>query len=279
MSRSLRSAAAIIVALACSTAAHAGSAIDRASTVSAFALPIELAPTVTPTIASGDAALAGTSVSGPRLESIRYRPRRRPRNPDREDYGTRSTGFTQIHGGFFDLEGDPPSAFLFGVRGGTSIEEKIQLGVNLDLSHRSDKDAVVLTEVPLPGGGTAERRTVLAESSTNLLPMMVFLQVTPGVDMPIAPYFGIAGGYEVLFLSAEDFTTGDEYDATFGGWAWQAWGGVAMPLSGRTRLMAEVFLNNGDLERDVDDPDTGQSFREIVSVDGAGMRFGLSWGF
>ena len=212
----------------------------------------------------------------PRLESIRYRPRIRERY---SDGGSRGRGFSQIHAGFFDPDGDPPSAAVFGARAGTSIDEHIQLGFGLDLSHRSDRNTVVVREVPLPSGGSAEQRTVLARSSSNLLPMIVFLQVSPGVELPFTPYFGLGGGYEALFLSAEDFRTGEKFDATYGGWGWQVWGGAALPLSGRSRLAAEVFFNNAELERDVDDPSSGATLREIVPMDGVGMRFGLSWGF
>ena len=82
----------------------------------------------------------------------------------------------------------------------------------------------------------------------------------------------------MLFLSAEGVQPEDNFDATYGGWGWQVWGGAAMPLSGRTRLNAEVFLNNSELDRDIDDPQSGAT-REVVPMDGVGMRFGLSWGF
>ena len=74
MSRTLKSAAALVAALLCSAPAQAGSAADRATALSAFALPIEVAPTVMPIVAVGDASYLGTSVPAPRLESIQYRP-------------------------------------------------------------------------------------------------------------------------------------------------------------------------------------------------------------
>lgn len=256
-----------------------------------------VAPAISPlTLGLGTSAVSATSDAGttptaefavfntPVLESIRHRPRRwRDRDRDRGRYeesrSTRSSGFSQIHGGFFDPDGDPPSAMLLGVRAGASLDEKFQLGFGLDWSHRSDRTAAVVTEVPIPGGGVAEQQRVLARSSSNLLPMMAFLQVTPGSDLPLSPYFGVAGGYEVLFLDAEDFETGEEFEATYGGWGWQVWGGATAQLSGRTRLAAEVFWNDAELERDIDDPESGLGLREVIPQDGLGMRVGLSWGF
>lgn len=221
--------------------------------------------------------------NGGTLESIRYRPRRgrqRERERDRDYHSSSSSasGFSQIHGGFFDPDGDPPSAILFGVRAGANLDDNFQLGLSLDWSHRSDRTSTVVTEVPLPGGGTAEQQRVLAQSSSNLVPMMGFLQVSPGHDLPISPYFGVGGGYEVLFLDAEDFATGDSFTATYGGWGWQVWGGATAQLSGSTRLAGEVFWNEADLERDVDDS-AGGTLREVIPENGLGMRFGLSWGF
>ena len=53
---------------------------------------------------------------------------------------------------------------------------------------------------------------------------------------PSTGNFGIGGGYEVLFLSAEDFQTGEKFDATYGGWGWQAWAGLSIPMSNRSRM-------------------------------------------
>ncbi len=36
-------------------------------------------------------------------------------------------------------------------------------------------------------------------------------------------------------------------------------------------------MNQADLGRDVDV--SGQTFREIVNLNGTGMRFGVNWGF
>lgn len=232
----------------------------------AQAAPAEPAPlSITPTFA-------------PVLESIRQQPRRRRYERPR-DYSTNARGFSQIHAGFFDPEDESANSVLFGFRGGTSFDDRVQLGAGFDWSHRGDQSAAVISETPLPGGGTTVKREELARSSINLVPMMAFLQFTPGGDLGVQPYVGIGGGYEVLFVSAEEFNTGEAYDATFGGWGWQAWGGVGVPLSGRSRLTAEVYLNQSEVEREVDDPTVGARVREIVNVDGAGMRFGVSWGF
>ena len=122
-------------------------------------------------------------------------------------------------------------------------------------------------------------RREVSRSSSDLFPFMGYVQLNADRDLPVIPYFGLSGGYEVLFLSAEDFATGEEFDGTFGGFGWQAWGGAALPLGPRAKFTGEVFINDAELGRDVEDNFTGESFRETVDMDGAGMRFGLSWGF
>ncbi len=213
------------------------------------------------------------------LESVRWRPRRyRDRDRDREESRSGSRGFSQIHAGFFDPDGEQEAGFIGGFRGGASLDNNVQLGVGVDWAYKSDRATEIVSQVPLPGGGTSERRLELARSSSNLFPLMAFLQVSPGSENDVHPYFGIGGGYEVLFLSAEDFTTGDEFDATYAGWGWQGWAGVAIPLSGQSRINIEIFRNVAELERDVEDPN-GQTYNEIVDAHGVGMRFGLNWGF
>jgi len=216
------------------------------------------------------------------FESVRWHPRRwRDRGEDdnnRWNSHSGPTGFSQIHAGFYDPDGNEVSnSFLAGARGGIGADEHLQFGLGLDWVHKSERNSALISSVDLPGGGTSERRVELARSSSNLFPVMAYAQFSPGSTAGVTPYFGVGGGYEALFLSAEDFTTGNKFDATFGGWGWQAWAGVSMPVSGSTHLSAEVFRNQSSVERDVND-NTG-NYREVVDLDGLGMRFGLNWGF
>jgi len=239
--------------------------------------PPAAACTLDPIPPANPFALA-TVVPVPRYESIRYRPREHWHEAPPEARGpSRSHGFSQLYGGVLDPDGTQSNSALFGFRAGVSTDDRIQVGIGTDWNHRSEQASVVLRNVPLPGGGTAQQRRELARSSMDLLPMMGLLQLSRGAGL-VRPYVGIGGGYEVLFLTAEDFISGDSFDATYGGWGWQAWAGVALPVAGSTRLTAEVFRNTAEVGRDVSDPVSG-AFREVVSVNGTGVRAGLSWGF
>lgn len=236
-----------------------------------------VAQTVLAPAATLASILSSSWTSGPapgtRYDGLRYRERgRRPR-------ALESASVSQIHGGFLDPDGSERSGFLLGLRAGPQIDQNVQVGGMIDWAHKSDNQSTIISRQPGPGGSTIETRREVSRSSSDLVPIMGFIQLSTDDNMPIIPYFGAGGGYEVRWLSAKDLQTGDDFSATYGGWGWELWGGVAMPLSGRSRLTGEVFVNGAELGRDVDDPLTGDTFRETVKADGVGMRFGLAWGF
>ena len=242
--------------------------------LSAFALPLSdvTAPASTLALMSGYAS-AGPALASAGVSAVRYRPR--------GEYGRGpvTPTLSQIHIGFFDPTEDFSTGFAGGFRAGPLVDPHIQLGVAVDWWHKSESQTVTFGGGPLPGGGSATRQRELSRSSANLFPILGFVQVQGDEDMPVIPYVGVGAGYEVLFLSADDFQSGASFDATYGGFGWQMWGGAAMPLSGRTRVTGEVFYNGAEVGRDVEDAMTGETFRELVKMDGVGMRFGLSWGF
>ncbi|HTM57878.1 MAG TPA: outer membrane beta-barrel protein [Candidatus Udaeobacter sp.] len=209
------------------------------------------------------------------LGAVMYRPRSRYYRRSEPSMGSQA----QVHAGFFDPEGDQNgTGFVLGMRGGPMVDPHIQLGLGVDWEHRSSEQSEVVGTSPGPGGTVITTRRQLSSSSENTFPILGFVQVTGDPSMPVVPYGGIGGGYEIVTLSATDFQSGSSFDATYGGWGWQAWGGAKIPLSGQASVLGEVYLNQSEPHRDVDDPTTGQTFREVVKVNGFGMRFGLSWG-
>jgi hypothetical protein len=240
-------------------------------------------------LATGDFAASATpsSESGGfeavRWHGLRWRDRDHGsyHDPDRDNgeyvHNSGPTGFSQLHGGFFDPDGDASNGFLVGGRGGLGMDEHLQLGLGVDWTHRSDRQSTLVSEVKTQDGTTIERRVELAHWTSDLVPMMAYAQFAPGSPRSLMPYFGIGGGYEVLFRNAEDFQTGEKSNATYSGWGWQAWAGVSLPLTNNARLNGEVFRNQSTVARDLDDTANGFT-REMVPVDGMGLRVGLAWG-
>lgn len=215
-------------------------------------------------------------VSGGRYEASRYRPRREGSH-GRSRW--RGRGVSQVHAGFLDPDGPSEAGFLAGFRGGQQIDDMFQIGLGLDWRNKSGRATEVLQETIGPGGETIIVRRDVSSYSSNLFPALAYFQISGPSHLLLVPYVGAAASWQVLFLNARDFATGQEFDATFDGFGWQLWAGAAMPLSGRSRLLGEVFMNQADLNRDVYDVVLGQDIRETVSVDGVGARFGMSWGF
>ena len=259
-------------------------------TASALALPmVDIAlPTtaVLMTAAAGDEAFAFAQPPPPErhvtvFESVRYRPRRyhEPPPPPRSSGPDRTDGFSQLHAGFLDPDGDERGpGFLGGFRGGVQVDEHLVFGGMVDWRHKAEQQSELVSETTGPGGEPIEVRREFSRSSSDLVPVMGFIQLSAG-SVPFSPYFGGGAGYEILWLRAEDFTTGTEFEGTYGGFGWQVWAGASLPLGGTARLIAEVFSNQSEVGRDVRDDTTGETLHETINVDGTGMRFGLAWGF
>ncbi len=247
---------------------------DPSSASSTPSLALILSP-----VAAELAAFVPAGQPNTTYQSIRYRPRWR-RESSYPGSSGHTGGYLQLQGGVFDPVGDLSNGAMFDMRLGTSVDDRVQLGVQVDWSHRSDHQTAVIGSGTLPGGGTVERRRELSSVSSDLVPLMGFIQISP-VGTHQGPYVGVAGGYQALFISATDFTTtpNQDFNATYDGWGWQFYGGIAFPLSGVTHLTIEGFSNAGDLDRKVDDPSTGVTYREVVDAGGAGIRGGVSWSF
>ena len=188
---------------------------------------------------------------------------------------------TQIHVGFFDPSDNFSTGFEGGFRMGPQVDPHVQIGLAVDWWHKSESSTMDLGSVPLPGGSGSER-LVLSKTSADLMPILAFVQVSGDENLPVIPYGGFGVGYEWLFVSADNYLTSESFEQTFGGFGWQAWGGAGIPLDGRTRINGEVFYNGSEVGSDVDVyiADFGPAtVRDVVKMNGLGMRFGISWGF
>lgn len=239
-----------------------------AFTPSPLAMPVATTEVTAPTgFEAEDAAPSNLAVG--------YYPRyRRPRYREYNDHRTGAD--SQIHAGFFDPTGELGPGFVLGFRGGPEVDPHIQLGLAVDWWHKSEDNTITLGS-ETRNGVPISSQVVLSSSQANLFPILAYIQVSGDQSMQIIPYVGAGAGYEALFLSGTD-TTGANFDETFGGFGWQGWAGVGVPLSGNSRLNAEVFGNWSQVGRDVEDPTFG-TVREVVKMDGVGARFGVSWGF
>lgn len=185
---------------------------------------------------------------------------------------------TQFHLGFFNPNGQLGTEFLAGLRVGPMVDPHVQIGASLDWSHRTDRTSSGGGAVPVqsPFPVTAENGSI--SKTVDLVPMMVFVQVSGDENMKVIPYMGLAGGWEYLNLTADPVGSDPAFDVSCGGWGWQVWGGAALPLSGRVRASGELVFNAAEPSGDFPTA-SGGSQHGHVTMNGVGLRAGISWGY
>jgi hypothetical protein len=224
--------------------------------------------------------------TGVETSMVSYRPRpgakpqtSEPATSHADPSSSEVRSVSQVNLGYFVPDGGLGTRFDLGVRGGPVIADALQLGVAADWMYRTETISQPITSSIGPGGVPITQTQKLARATVNSFPIMAFAQLNVFDFIGLKPYIGGAAGYEVLLLSGEDFTTGNSFNGTFGGWGWQAWAGGSIPLGNRARLTGEAFYNDTQLGRDTEDPTTGESIHETVNGQGKGLRFGVAWGF
>ena len=246
--------------------------IDRSGRAYAFQ-SVDVAATPDP------AALALVSAPAPanvELSAVRYQP-----TQQQQQYDTPANDrpiVSQLHGGYFDASANNTNPFIVGLRAGPMVDKRLQIGIALDWVHQTKNLANVLSKAQGPGDITISTKQDTARALLNLVPIMAFVQASGWGLLGIVPYIGAAGGYEALVLSADNFNTGQSFEANFGGWGYQVWAGAGMPLGRRTRLNGELFVNQAELGKTVTDAN-GVTAKQTIDMNGIGFRLGLAWGY
>jgi hypothetical protein len=239
-----------------------------------FMMPL-VSVTPTTVVAAQFAAPPTLVLATPLVGGVAYRPR---------SYRSRASVMpttTQVHIGFFDPTDDFSTGFVGGFRMGPQVDPRVQIGLAVDWWHRSESTTMDLGEFQLPVV-SGDSRLVLSRTSADLMPVLAFVQVSGDENLSIIPYGGFGVGYEWLFITADDYLTSESFEQTFSGFGWQVWGGAGIPLDGRTRINGEVFYNGSEVGSDVDVyiPGIGPAtVRDVVRMNGLGVRLGVCWGF
>lgn len=190
-----------------------------------------------------------------------------------------SQGYFDLHGGVFRFSDTDAHASDFGGKLGLTLAPGVRLGALMDWQRRAESQTELISKSPGPGGTTITNKVDIGSSSSNLIPFMGFLEAEPMADQQISPYVGVAAGYDWLTLHASRADIPVPFDANYGGFGWQLWGGAAMKLSPMVKLTGEVYGNFGEVSRDAFDTTLNQEVKESVKVDGVGVRGGLQFGF
>jgi hypothetical protein len=256
----------------CSTRPQSGIALFVAacSVLAAVVTPTVARAAESPAVPSTPLVLAHAQLSAPapvEWAAVRYVP---------EPQVTKSRG--QIHGGVYDPESDLARRAIVGLRGGPMLTRNLQIGLGADWMYDSQNLTTSASGITGPGGTPIGVQQVISRASLHQIPVMAFAQFEGWGLLWLVPYVGASGGYQFMVITADNYATNQHFDATLGGWAWQTWAGVGLPMGNNIRLTGEVFVHGGDVSRNTSDSVTGIAFRETAPTDGVGARFGLSWG-
>src|SRR5262245_33680862 len=216
----------------------------------------------------------------PRLLAVEYVSKLPPGvSPDSEKvYQARmneprsKTGAIHLHGGVYSPIDATVTNALLGARIGLHLGEPVLFGVQTGWTYHTKS-----LYGPSGGGPPGlNPKTVLATGTANLIPAMAFLQVTLTQKFFLAPYLGIAGGYEWLYLSAKDYQADTQASLTYSNPAWEWYAGMGLRLTRSTRIDGELFYHGATMSRDLND---GSGLRETVDLDGVGARVGLNFNY
>jgi len=210
--------------------------------------------------------------------AVKRTPRRTPRYVPPPPPPRGPQGWITMRGGGYDGEQVSENDWTIGMEMLGNVTPMLRLGGSIDYLRRDDSQRTIVTEYVDGSGNVVRSEATVAESESNLWPMMAVLKVvfpTPTVQ----PYAGIAGGWEFLHVEAFDYRTGYGYHADYDGPGWQVFGGIGFAMGPRAVLNAEVFHNEAEVDREVYDPYVGVLYDEEIDVDGTGARVGLSFAF
>jgi hypothetical protein len=174
-----------------------------------------------------------------------------------------------LHGGLFlPIDVNAPSP-TFGLRLSKLVGSHLQVGIltgwtfeRKDLTTGGDS---------LPG---SEPQLVLARVESHLVPLMGYIRVNLTEKHWLVPYVGVGTGYEWLTFQATDYRSQLTGSATYANWAWEGWLGLGIRLGQDLRVNGEAYYNGASLERDVID-ESGNIWKEVVKMDGVGLRLGV----
>jgi len=178
----------------------------------------------------------------------------------------------QLHGGMFaPIQGGGASPML-GVRYCKHYTPHVYAGMLSGYTRMSRSVDQPVQDPTDPG-----LRVAVGQVDAQLVPLMGFIQLNLS-NRFLVPLIGAGVGYEWLKAEVKDFRTGTDYQPSYGNIAWETYGGIALRLTSKVRLNGELFYNGGALQRSVLDAN-GQTWYEVVHMNGVGLRAGLDMDF
>lgn len=170
---------------------------------------------------------------------------------------------------------DAKAGLVAGAGLGIGLDESVDLGLAVDFFHKNYSEETEVAQVSQEGMASQLYVTEV-EYTRTILPIML----TVNVKIPTSRYFGyfIRGGlgYEFLFSKEKNFKENTQGSRNFSGMGWKFAGGVFYHVGSRSTLIANVFYNSCEVNRDVKESHQGLPVKERVDISGLGFRVGVS---
>jgi hypothetical protein len=182
---------------------------------------------------------------------------------------------------------DTEGGMMLGASYGLSVDEAVNLGMGIDLFHKTYDQKAEVASIDEPGL-TSQIDTLQIEYSRTIIPLMLVVDIKMPAKRLFPErqlYFGYfvhAGlGYEFLISKEKNYDPeiNTEQSRSFGGLGWRVGGGVFYDVGSRSTLSAAVIYNNSEVSRGIKESNKGLPISERVNLSGLGFRVGLHMKF
>jgi hypothetical protein len=178
-----------------------------------------------------------------------------------------------INAGYINPK-DAKDGMLFGLTFGRAIDESVDIGLGIDVFHKTYTEESKVAQDNQQGLTTNTYYTSV-EYSRTILPLNLMVDV----KIPVGRYIGyyIRGGlsYELLFSKEKNYEINRSENRRYGGLGWQAAGGLYYVVGSRSTFLASVTYNSCEVSRSIEESTQGLPISERIDLSGLGFRVGV----
>lgn len=191
--------------------------------------------------------------------------------------GAQGMRMLELRGGYFNPR-DSKSGLILGGIYGISFDERVSLGLGVDIFHKGyTKETTVSTETS--GSGVVESTIIRElEFNTTLLPISLNLDIRFPLDPPVSWYIGGSVAWELLFNTENNFEEGIREKRFYSGFGWLARAGIEYAIGSRSAVILEGFYNNSRVTSNAEKKEGLPVWKE-VNMSGIGFRAGVRLDF
>jgi len=183
----------------------------------------------------------------------------------------------ELRGGFFNPK-DAQSGLILGGIYGISFDERVSLGLGVDIFHKGYTKKTTIGETTTESGIVESTVQKLLEYNTTLVPLTLNLDIRFPLDPPVVWYVGGSLAYELLFNSENNYKDKIKEKRFYSGFGWMARIGIEYSIGQRSAVILETFYNNCRVSNN-SEKKAGLPVWNEVNMSGFGFRGGIRLDF